>query len=128
VQRCPNANWLLDHMGRPRHDMPDAAYQPVLDLAGRPNVFVKVSGFYAFTARAAEYPYKDLERFVIALRDAYSAQRLLWGSDLPPVLEFSSYEQSFACLEHIRGLTENDLEWILGRTAEKLFAGKEGAA
>ena len=113
--------WLIDHMGRPRHDMSAPDFRPVLELAGFDRVYVKVSGFYGFTQDTAEYPYCDLHRFVIALRDAYGSRRLLWGSDVPPVLDFSSYTQTFRCLHHIPGLTSCDLEWILGRTAEELF-------
>lgn len=122
VQRCPDIRWLIDHMGRPKHDMTDEQYRPVLDLAKYPNVFVKVSGFYAFTADAVEYPYADLHRFVIALRDAFGAKRLMWASDYPPVLEFSSYEQTYSCLRHVKDLSETDLRWIFGQTAQKFFA------
>ena len=121
VRDYPNIRWLLDHMARPRYDMDDAAYQPVLDLAGFPNVFVKISAWYAFTADVAEYPYDDLARFVVALRDAYGARRLLWGSDALPVLDFSSYTQTYTCLRHIPALSEDDLGWILGKTADSLF-------
>jgi L-fuconolactonase len=122
VRRYRDLRWLLDHMGRPRPDMSADEYQPVLDLAAYPTVFVKLSGFYAFTARSAEYPYRDLQRFIVQLRNAFGAHRLLWGSDAPPVLDSSSYEQSFTCLTRHRGeLTEDDLMWILGQTARKLF-------
>jgi predicted TIM-barrel fold metal-dependent hydrolase len=122
VKRCPDIRWLLDHMCRPRPDMSDAEYQPVLELAAYPNVFVKLSGFYAFTAQASEYPYDDLQRFVVTLRAAFGAQRLMWGSDAPPVLDASSYEQSFTCLTRRRSaLTADDFTWILGQTATKLF-------
>ena len=124
VAKWPRIRWILDHMGRPRHDMTDAEYKPVLDLAGHPNVYVKVSAFYAFTERAAEYPYTDLRRFVLALRDAYGAARLLWGSDTPPALEFGSYEQTFACLNHIDELDDSDLEWLFGKTAEQLLENR----
>lgn len=122
IERWPKVRWLLDHMGRPRNDMSDEAYRPVLELARFPNVYVKVSGFYAFTADAAEYPYADLARFVVALRDAYGAERLLWASDAPCVLDYSSYAQSYRCLAHVEGLSEADLMWILGGAARKLFA------
>ena len=122
VERWPKIRWILDHLGQPRHDMTDAQYAPVLALARYPNVYVKVSGFYAFTADSAEYPYPDVFRFVVALRDAYGPQRLMWASDVPPVLEHSSYRQTYRCLEHIGQLGPSDRKWILGQAAEKLFA------
>jgi L-fuconolactonase len=121
IERYPDLRWLIDHMGRPRFDMPGEQYRPVLDLAAYPNVFVKVSGFYAFTANSAEYPYADLYRFVLALRDAFGPRRLMWASDYPPVLDYSSYEQSYTCLQHIPGLTDTDRTWLLGQTAHQLF-------
>jgi L-fuconolactonase len=121
VDRFPNIRWILDHMGRPAHNMSDTDYQPVLDLAVYPNVFVKISGFYAFTEDSAEYPYADLAKFVVALRDAYGADRLLWGSDALVVADFSSYTQAYTCLRHIHALSQDDLAWILGKTSENLF-------
>jgi len=122
IERYSNVRWLLDHMGRPRFDMATGEYRGVLDLARYPNVFVKISGFYAFTARSSEYPYLDLARFIRSLRDAFGSEQLLWGSDAPPVLDFSSYEQSFACLlREEMGLSDNDLTWVFGKTAENLF-------
>ena len=122
VERWKKIKWIFDHMGRPRYDMSDEEYQPVLELSQYTNVFVKISAFYAFTQNAAEYPYRDLSRFVLKLRDAYGASRLMWGSDTPPSLDFGSFEQTFKCLNHIEGLSNDDLEWILGKTAQQLFA------
>jgi L-fuconolactonase len=122
IERYPNVRWLLDHMARPRFDMTSKEYRGVLRLARYPSVFVKLSGFYAFTARSSEYPYLDVARFIRSLRDAFGSERLLWGSDAPPVLDFSSYEQSFACLlREEMGLSFDDLTWVFGKTAEHLF-------
>ena len=96
AEQWPKIQWVLDHMGRPRHDMGNDEYEPVLELSRHANVLVKISAFYAFTQHAVEYPYRDLWRFVVALRDAYGASRLMWGSDIPPALDFGSFEQTFA--------------------------------
>jgi predicted TIM-barrel fold metal-dependent hydrolase len=122
VRRCPRIKWLLDHMGRPRFDMPLAEYQPVLDLAAFPNVFVKISGFYAFTARSAAYPYADLACFVKLLKQHFGSNRMLWGSDAPPVLDYSSYEQSFACLsDQDLGFSKPEMKNVFGANACRLF-------
>jgi predicted TIM-barrel fold metal-dependent hydrolase len=122
VKRYSRTKWLLDHMGRPSNM---AEYRGVLDLSKYLNVFVKISGFYAFTARSSEYPYLDLARFIKMLKEAFGSKRLLWGSDAPPVLDFSSYEQSYACLlREEMGLSVDDLIWIFGKTAETLFVSR----
>ena len=60
------------------------------------------------------------------LLDRFGCRRLLWGSDAPPVLDFSSYEQSFACLRHLLpGVSDEDLSWILGGTARQLFSRRQ---
>lgn len=123
VERYERIVWILDHMARPRFDMSEEEYRPVTDLAAFENVYVKVSAFYAFTQDSDEFPYTDLHGFVIRLRDAYGPERLMWASDTPPVLEFGSYGQTYACLRHIAALGPADLEWMLGRTARQLFDG-----
>ena len=129
IERYPNITWIPDHLGRPSPEMTVEDFHPVLDLAQFPNVYVKVSAFYAFSGADAGYPYQDLYRFVVALRDAYGRERLMWGSDVPPMLETGTYPQSYQCLEKIDELSTDDLEWIFGRSAQQLFKklGKPGA-
>jgi predicted TIM-barrel fold metal-dependent hydrolase len=74
LHRWPGAV-VIDHVGLPQGPS-DPKWKPVLELAARPHVWVKISGYYrspdgAAAAAAAE------------LRDAVGLQRLLWGSDWP---------------------------------------------
>ncbi len=122
IERYPRIRWLLDHMARPRFDMKDTDYEPVLRLASYANVYVKISGFYAFTEHQPDYPYQDLARFVRLLVKRFGSGRLLWGSDAPPVLDFSSYAQTFACLPRLLpDLPGSELAAILGGTAARLL-------
>ncbi|MFO1514180.1 MAG: amidohydrolase family protein [Verrucomicrobiota bacterium] len=79
VERFSKITWLLDHMGRPRYDIEDTAFEPVLSLSEFANVYVKISGFYAFTEFSPDYPYQDLARFVKKLLYRFGSSRLLWG-------------------------------------------------
>ncbi len=122
IERYAQITWLIDHMGRPQYNMNDSDYEAVLKLSTYPNVYIKVSGFYAFTEHQPDYPYRDLAPFLKRLLATFGSRRLLWGSDAPPVLDFSSYEQTFACLRHLLAETPaEDLAWIMGRTAKSLF-------
>ena len=100
----------------------DSDYEPLLNLSTYANVYIKISGFYAFTEHQPDYPYHDLAPFLKRLLEKFGSRRMLWGSDAPPVLDFSSYEQTFACLRHLLpGTSKEDLASILGGTAKKLF-------
>jgi len=61
------------------------------------------------------YPFRDLQPFIKRIFDTYGPRRLLWGSDLSRLK--CSYRE---CLDQFRVsldfLSEEDKEWILGKT------------
>jgi L-fucono-1,5-lactonase len=90
---------LFSHLGLPgRHEQaPTVAaardrLTALLALADRPNVAVKLSGAYAVD----RYPHAAAQPFVDLLLEAYGPERLLWGSDFSPALDYVSFEQAAA--------------------------------
>jgi predicted TIM-barrel fold metal-dependent hydrolase len=80
---------LISHVGLPGPaangaDEPTtrALLAPLLGLAGRPHVSVKLSGLYAIDP---SYPHTGARTAVSAVRDAFGADRLAWASDFSPV-------------------------------------------
>jgi predicted TIM-barrel fold metal-dependent hydrolase len=84
-------------------------------------VHVKVSAFYALGKKKA--PYTDLVPLVDALYRAYGSQRLMWGSDSPFQVEPPyTYAESLDFVHNrLPLLGSDDKEWILRKSAEKLF-------
>jgi len=87
---------LFSHLGLPglHEQVPSLAaardrLAPLLGLADRSNVAVKLSGAYAVDP----YPHAAAQRFVDVLLDAYGPDRLLWGSDFSPVLDYVSFAE-----------------------------------
>lgn len=75
---------ILDHLGlnqQPSVVCPDPwkDLPKVERLARYPHVAVKLSG--AITLSREKYPHEDLSPVLTRLLDAYSARRLMWGSD-----------------------------------------------
>ena len=68
-----------------------------------------------------EYPYLELSTYVQQLCDEVGPDRLVWGSDMPNVLRFCTYRQSFEYLKH-HDLDENQLSAILGDNLAALFS------
>ena len=118
----PEVPIIVDHFAHPD---PVAgplspAFQQLLELADRPNVLVKVSGFHNFSQRP--YPHEDCDDFFKAVFDRFGPDRLIWGSDFPHVLLKAGYGPALHHFERRHPwLTKDDRDRIQGRNAERLY-------
>ena len=123
---CPATSFVPDRWGRPRFDqepIPPPAYPRVLDLARCPNVYVKVSGEYAFSREA--YPYRDLQPLVEQVYRACGAERMMWGTDFPWICEEPGYRRLVALLDcHLPLLNEDEKARIMGGNALQVWFGE----
>jgi L-fuconolactonase len=121
LERFPRLRLLVSHLGSP----PAVAVPPppqqaadavshVVQLARYPSVYVKLSGFYALTSVGYDYPHRAAWPYVERLVEAYSTDRLLWGSDFSPCLDFVAFPQTLDLLEQMTFLNELDLTKIYG--------------
>jgi len=121
--RFPDTPVVIDHLARIGMDgeIRDADVRALCGLAAYPNLYVKVSAFYALGRKQA--PHDGLLPLVQRVWEAYGAHRLMWGSDCPfQVQDGHTYADS---IEFIRKratfLSEDDRSWLLSKTAESLF-------
>lgn len=111
-----------DDFGRPRIDspVPQPHEAQVLALSRHPNVSVVLSGAYGFSHLA--YPYPDVAEVVRRIADAFGAERLMWGSDFPWIVDHPGYR---ACLElidrHLPGLSPVERAAILGDNIRRVL-------
>ena len=122
--RNPGLTVLMHHLGRAKAG-DRAAVQSVLAAAPAANVYVKVSGFgYGYdTNRSWDFPYREMQEVLRALRDGYGPDRLVWGSDYPVVRRFMTYRQSLEIVRsHCGFLDASERARILGGTMATLLA------
>ena len=82
VAKYPDTPAVIDHFCRLVHvGAPGRRNPRSVPTCEIPNVYVKLSAFYALGN--ATPPYDDMLPFVAKLRDAFGARRLMWGSDSP---------------------------------------------
>jgi predicted TIM-barrel fold metal-dependent hydrolase len=93
----------------------------LVNLARHPRVHVKLSAFYALGRRTP--PYDDMLPLIKELLRAYGPERLMWGSDCPYQLASPhTYRASIALIrDRLDGVSEDDREWLLRKTAERVF-------
>jgi predicted TIM-barrel fold metal-dependent hydrolase len=122
-QKFPETPVVIDHFARIGVDgtIRPRDVDALCRLARHRKTFVKLSAFYALGAKKA--PYDDLMPMIRRLLDAFTPERLMWATDCPyQVQEGHAYADSIGLIrERLDGLSDGDRDWLLRRTAEKVF-------
>jgi L-fuconolactonase len=96
VDRHPNQTFILDHIAKPR--IREQAFSPwrenIRELARRQNVYCKISGMVT-EANWRSWSGKDLSPYLETVLEAFTPNRLMFGSDWPVALLASSYQSWF---------------------------------
>ncbi|MEQ8855352.1 amidohydrolase family protein [Gimesia sp.] len=90
-------------------------------MAKHPNVYVKVSAFYALGKK--QMPYHDLAPLIKKVYQAFGAKRLMWATDCPYQVQGPhTYKASIDLIKNgLPFLSDDDKSWILEKTAEHVF-------
>jgi predicted TIM-barrel fold metal-dependent hydrolase len=117
LKASPDTTLIFDHFGFTSVD-DTAAFDQLLQLANYKNVYVKISALFRLND---PFPYERVqkERFQ-PLVEAFGADRLMYGSDFPYVLE---QPQGYAMVDLVSSWVsdEKDRIAIMGGTAERVF-------
>ena len=125
IEASPETNLILDHFGFCSLKKPQQ-FQQLLELSRYPQVHVKVSALFRLDDKSDSFERVRKERF-LPLLEAYGADRLLYGSDFPFVLE---QQQGYGMVNLVSNWIEDDGDrsFIMGGTSERLFGPWSGAA
>lgn len=134
----PDLTMVIDHLGvdqspvSPRREDPWEKLPGILTLAKYPNVFVKFSG--APTLSREPFPHKDLWPNLHKIIDAFTPDRLFWGSDYTrmrwrpapetgdaPRSEWRWYSDALNYLRDTDELSQEDKEKILGKSIRRVL-------
>ncbi len=119
----PETPVVIDHFARVGIDgqFRDADVQALCGLARHKHTVLKISAYYALGKKKP--PYTDLVPMIRQVFDAFGPERLMWASDSPYQLGGeNTYEDSIALVrDRIAFLSEGDREWLLRKTAERVF-------
>jgi predicted TIM-barrel fold metal-dependent hydrolase len=122
-KKFPETPVVIDHIARIRADSKtrDEQLKQLCNLASHKLVTVKVSAFYALSHK--EPHYLDLAPMVRRLLDVFGPERLMWATDCPfQVQDGHTYLDSIALIrDRLDFLSDNDRQWILRKTAERVF-------
>jgi predicted TIM-barrel fold metal-dependent hydrolase len=114
LERVPDVDVIIDHLA---DCIQGHAHQlaSLLALARYPRVYLKMGHIWSNSLEA--YPWRDRHAFVQQIYQMYGAPRIMWGSDWPPSLKWTTYEQALSYVSEMDFFSQEDLAWILGKTA-----------
>ena len=123
VDRHPDQVFILDHVAKPR--IRDRAFSPwrenMRELARRSNVYCKVSGM---VTEADWHTWSDesVSPYIEIVVEAFTPNRLMFGSDWPVMTLASSYGRWMATIQSaIAQLSVTEKERILGGTSVEAY-------
>lgn len=96
IDTFPDLRIVIEHLGGGGHDAqpPYDEFRRVLQLAERPKLTIKMPGFGEFCRVPLPFdPVPPLPRMCV---EAFGPERVMWGSDFPPVSSREGYDNSLA--------------------------------
>jgi predicted TIM-barrel fold metal-dependent hydrolase len=119
----PETPVVIDHFARIGVDgqMRDSDINNLCRLARHKHANVKVSAFYALGQKKP--PHDELIPMIKRLYETFGPERLMWASDSPyQIGGENTYKASISLVrDRIDFLSKDDRDWMLRKTAEKVF-------
>jgi len=122
-EKYPYTPVVIDHFARIGVDgtVRDADVASLCELAKRKTVHVKLSAYYALGKK--QPPHEELLPMIRRVLDAFGPERCMWASDAPYQVEPpNNYRASIELIrDRLTGISDGDRQWLLRKTAEKVF-------
>jgi predicted TIM-barrel fold metal-dependent hydrolase len=110
ARRFPGVNVVIDHIAMIDITAPDSAgFGPLLDLEKLPNVYIRTS--LHNPSKTRQPPFRDVWPFLRRIYDRFGGKRMIWAN----------FYELLIMKELIPFFTAEDKEWILGRTAHRIY-------
>ena len=128
VAELPELTVVIEHLAGavPEAEPPYETYQRALKLAEFPNTYIKIGGLGEISHRPPvlqpKFGFHHTPPLIEMAYEAFGPQRMMWGSDYPPVSGREGYRNALqAVMEHPVIRSPEDKKWVMGKTALKVF-------
>jgi L-fuconolactonase len=123
AHRLPELRIVVNHLAQP--PVPEAGWDPwaaqIARAAWHPNVSMKLSAGLALVLKW-RWSTDELRRYADHVLQCFGSDRVMAGSNWPPVLLAGSYREVWnGTKDLIASLSENERADVLGGTAERVY-------
>jgi L-fuconolactonase len=123
VRRCPDVQFVLDHIGKPgiKHALREPWWSQIRELARMPNVVVKLSGVIT-EADHANWTRAQITPYVAHVIESFGFDRVMYGSDWTVAELTHRYPEWVAILDEIVvGASTTERRNLYRDTASRIY-------
>jgi len=123
VEAFPFQKFVVDHCAKPavRDKDIETWKKDIMEIAGYPNVFCKLSGLFT-EAKWKSWSPADFYPYLDVVFEAFGVDRLMFGSDWPVVLVSGIYVQWKSLIEkYMESYLDDDKEKVFGLNAIQFY-------
>jgi predicted TIM-barrel fold metal-dependent hydrolase len=125
LQRFPEVNVIVDHLGEPvLSEGVDGDFKTLLQAARHANLYVKATRIDGISEQP--WPHRDVFAHIKAVYEAFGAKRMLGCTGFPENPQRGEAVGFRVVEEELDFLSAEDKAWILGKTADALYAQVAG--
>lgn len=118
IDTFPNLQIVIEHLAGvgQNAEAPYDDYKRAMELAERPNLSIKLPGFGEICK--VPLPFDPIPPLADIALEAFGPERMMWGSDYPPVSGREGYANSLSVpMDYFKGLSADERAWIFGKAA-----------
>ena len=120
LQRFPEVNVIIDHLGEPRlSEGLDGDFSLLLQAARHPNLYVKATRIDGISNQP--WPHQDVHPYIKAVFEAFGPERMLGCTGFPENPQRGEAVGFRVIEEGLDFLSAKDKSWLLGKTADALY-------
>ncbi len=118
IQAYPEMKFVICHLTAPQHDQMELLKENMRKLC-LPNVYFDIASLPNNTKQP--YPFLEAQTYIRAAIDIVGIDKILWGSDFPAAMNYTSYKNSYTYIEESQLLSQEEKESILYFNANHLL-------
>ncbi|RAJ10248.1 amidohydrolase family protein [Arenibacter echinorum] len=123
MEKCPDTRFILDHIGNPNIDKQQLKPWKGLikNFADSGSHYCKFSNFLG-NANLENWKMDDLKPFSEVVIESFGPDRLIWGSDWPPLLRAASWKTWLQVSDELtKGLSEQERKLVFKENAIQFY-------
>ncbi|MBS10304.1 MAG: hypothetical protein CME19_01710 [Gemmatimonadetes bacterium] len=122
IETFPDLEIVIEHLAGVERgaEAPYGDFKEAMKLAERPNLSIKLPGFGEICE--VPLPFEPIPPLPDLALEAFGPERVMWGSDYPPVSGREGYANSLSePMNYFESLSEDERAWIFGKAALKIW-------